>query len=375
MKKRLIAVVLSVLTVLVVSQIFSIGPTAAQNAQADALARPLEPESVPIRLVMGIGDSTPTDWSGQVSVDKGEVVSVEGLRFRAGDEVNGKSSWKASSRLIRKTAARKAAAKALAKARAKAKAQAPSKAQSGPSTFGPDVTPNGVIVTHDPKTGSFSTVERLTDQPGPDTDAVLATASDGTIWMAWQAWRGGQADIELAPLGKDGKLAAPPIKLSDGPADEWSPSIAADSSGRLHVAFDSYAAGNYDVILRSREPDGTLSKPVTVAGTAAFEARPSVAADARGRVWVAYEERTPNWGLDRPRHDPFGPGLVGSPALDQERWPARWPHGSGASQGWAGPGVLQQRRPPAPGGRDEPEPGPPLFHQSGDAAGGFKRRL
>ncbi len=151
------------------------------------------------------------------------------------------------------------------------KSAAPSKAQSGPSTFGPDVTPNGVIVTHDPKTGSFSTVERLTDQPGPDTDAVLATASDGTIWMAWQAWRGGQADIELAPLGKDGKLAAPPIKLSDGPADEWSPSIAADSSGRLHVAFDSYAAGNYDVILRSREPDGTLSKPVTVAGTAAFE--------------------------------------------------------------------------------------------------------
>ncbi len=40
MKKRLIAVVLSVLTVLVVSQIFSIGPTAAQNAQADALALP-----------------------------------------------------------------------------------------------------------------------------------------------------------------------------------------------------------------------------------------------------------------------------------------------------------------------------------------------
>ncbi|MGO9914312.1 MAG: hypothetical protein ACLQIB_06295 [Isosphaeraceae bacterium] len=467
MRKQLIAVVSSVLTVLGVSQVFSIGPRAAQNAEAEGPARPLEEDSVPIRLIMGIGDSEPTDWSGQVSVDKGEVVSVEGVRFRAGDEVTGKSSWKASSRLIRKTAARiapaKAVAKALAKARARARTQVPKKALGGPSTYGPDMTPNGVIVTlkdaagatlkvetaagrfevavdrladgsavsllgdrvraqrvlphsallegpgqddipaaaadaaastvwiayvhheprgpellpaltvapahfadyaptgggdqvrlirftggqgrwqasapldvtqpnqdvwrpavaaaadggvtvvwtekrhdnwdvfgrrYDPRAGSFSPVERLTDQPGTDTDAVLATASDGTIWMAWQAWRGGQADIELAPLAKNGKLGAAPIKLSEGPADEWSPSIAADQSGRLHVAFDSYAAGNYDVILRSREPDGTLSQPLTVAGTAAFEARPSVAADARGRVWVAYEERAPNWGKD-----------------------------------------------------------------------------
>ncbi len=31
---------------------------------------------------------------------------------------------------------------------------------------------------------------------------MLATAADGTVWMAWQAWRDGQADIVLAPLGK-----------------------------------------------------------------------------------------------------------------------------------------------------------------------------
>ena len=51
-------------------------------------------------------------------------------------------------------------------------------------------------------------------------------------------------------------------------------------------------------LLRTRQADGTLSATVTVAATARFEARPSVAADPRGRVWVAYEERTPNWGKD-----------------------------------------------------------------------------
>ncbi len=35
-----------------------------------------------------------------------------------------------------------------------------------------------------------------------------------------------------------------------------------------------------------------------MAGTSRFEARPSVAIDSRGRAWVAYEERTPDWGKD-----------------------------------------------------------------------------
>jgi hypothetical protein len=460
MQKRLFAVLLSVVTLLGVSQALVQGQRPAQNPQAEAAVRPLDERSVPIRLVMGIGDFAPTDWSGRVSVDKGEVVAVEGLRFRAGDQVTGIASWSARSHLIRKTPVAK---KAMAKAKAKARLQAARKALGGPTTYGADITPNGVLVTlkdaagatlavetpagrfnvavdrladgslvsflgdraraqrvlphaalwegpgqddfpaaaadlfgstvwiayvhheprgpellpaldappanfadyapsgggdrvrllrftgrdgrwqasapldvtepgqdvwrpavatdpdggvtvvwtekrhdnwdlfgrrYDPKADSFSPLERLTDQPGTDTDAVLATGGDGTIWMAWQAWRDGQADIELAPLSKGGKLGAAPVKVSEGRADEWSPTIATDSSGKVHVAFDSYEAGNYDVIVRTREPGGELKKPLVVAGTAAFEARPSVAADARGRVWVAYEERTPNWGKD-----------------------------------------------------------------------------
>src|SRR5262249_52142678 len=39
----------------------------------------------------------------------------------------------------------------------------------------------------------FAPELRITDAPGPDTDAALATAADGSIWLAWQAWSGGQA--------------------------------------------------------------------------------------------------------------------------------------------------------------------------------------
>ena len=151
---------------------------------------------------------------------------------------------------------------------------------------------------YDPKTSAFSPEIRITDQPGSDSDAVLATAPNGTVWLAWQAWSGGQADITLVSLDAEGKPGAPPVKISDSPANEWAPSIAADSGGRVHVAFDTYQAGDYDVVLRTREADGTLSAPITVAGTSWFEARPSLAVDSRGRAWIAYEQRTPNWGKD-----------------------------------------------------------------------------
>jgi hypothetical protein len=450
MRIRLIVVVLTTLGLVTVSI------SVAQNPATQSSSRPLDPNTVAVRLILGIGDPEPADWSGRVTLDKGEILDLEGVRFRDGDQVTGRGSWKANSRLIRKEAVKK-------KAAAKAKAKQGLPKETGPSTFGPSVTPNGVVVSlkdvagstltvdtaqgrfdvvldrladgsvvsflndrvraqrafphaplweganqqdfpaaapsaagsgawvaavwheprgpellpavterlksfadsvptgggdqvrlmhvsteggiaksgepldvtvpgrdvwrpavatagdgsvfsvwtekrdgkwnlfsrrYDPKPRSFAGEQRLTELAGPDSDAVLATAVDGTVWMAWQAWTGGQADILLAPLDASAKLATPPIKVSDTPANEWAPSIAADKSGRVHVAFDSYEAGNYDVVVRTREADGSLGMPLVVAGTPAYEARPSVAADARGRLWVAYEERAPDWGKD-----------------------------------------------------------------------------
>jgi hypothetical protein len=448
------------LTVLVVVG-FSVA--LAQRPLEQPAAAALDPDTVAVRLVLGVGDEVSLDWSGRATLDKGEIESVEGVRFRDGDRVTGRGAWKAQTRVIRKTAvAKKAAAVAKALARAKRQQAAP-KAVGGPTTYGAQFAPNAVVLAlknvggatltvetaqgrfaipldrigdgrpvpyldgrvraqrvfahaplsegplnedfpaavrdpggngawitavwheprgpelqpaldeqpknfadfmpkgggdqvrlvhfsqsagkdttespidvtepgqdvwrpavaaagdgsvftvwtekrgdnwdlfgrrYDPKTKTLSAVERLTDQPGTDTDAVLATAGDGRVWVAWQAWTGGQADIFLAPLDASGKLGTPPTKVSDTPANEWAPSIAADGSGRIHIAFDSYQNENYDVMLRTRQPDGTLGPAVAVAGTAAFEARPSIAADMRGRVWVAYEERTPSWGKD-----------------------------------------------------------------------------
>jgi len=420
-----------------------LGVTAAWAEPDAQKAESLDPTLFSLRLLLGIGDSKSQSWSGRAHIDHGDLVGVEGWRFRAGDRVTGTRSWDAQSRLIRKAAPKQSAAQKAEMAR-----------PSGPSTFGAQVTPNGVIVTvkapddsklsvetergnftipladlaggsahryldgkveaqrvpvsiplraesdqedfpsaacdsqggvwvafvdhkprgpevleslrerpkgfanfvpegggdqikllrfidgkaspsidvtgagrdvwrpsvavagdgsvvvawsehldgnwdlfrrrYDPEEQSWSDPKRLTTNPGPDLDVVLATAPDGTVWMAWQGWKKGQAEIWLRSVESDDA----PINVSETPANEWSPAIAIDKSGNVHVAFDSYQAGNYDVVLRTRSAGGSLSAPVAVARSPRFEARPSLAVDPRGRVWVAYEERTENWGKD-----------------------------------------------------------------------------
>jgi hypothetical protein len=431
----------------------------AQPERSAPNDRPLDPGVVAVRLELGVGDRQAQDWSGRVEVDKGQVLGVEGWRFRAGDKVTGTNRWEAGSRTLaagqaktsgaqlkKKAAGKAAAGKVAAKAAAAAKvaailangvivslrapedatlsveteqgsfkialndladgsvrryldgraqarrippsvALAQSAAQEdfpsaagdgqggvwvayvshevrGPATLPPleerpksfaDFAPSGggdqvklvrfaqgrrgppldvteagldiwrpavavagdgaVVVVwselHDgnwdlysrsyqPGRQTWSDRKRLTTSPSTDADPALTTAPDSRVWMAWQGWVDGQADIWLAPI--DG--SSPPLNVSGTKANEWSPALAADRSGNLHVAYDTYQAGNYDVVLRTRSRQGAMGPPIAVADSWLFEARPSVAVDSRGRVWIAYEERTGNWGKDSGRLDP-----------------------------------------------------------------------
>jgi hypothetical protein len=152
--------------------------------------------------------------------------------------------------------------------------------------------------TYNPTAGTWTGLVRLTTDPGADTDPAMAAGPDGNLLIAWQAWRDGQADILSGTLVADGTVRAD--NLSDSPANEWHPAIATGPDGAVVVAFDSYRNGNYDVFLHRSDAPGRL---VAVADSTRFEARPTLGVDRQGRAWVAYEERTDNWGKDFGIHD------------------------------------------------------------------------
>jgi hypothetical protein len=79
------------------------------------------------------------------------------------------------------------------------------------------------------------------------------------------------------------------VKVSQSEANEWNPAIAADQSGRVTVAWDSYRNQNYDFYLPTAT-SGKWGPETAVAASARYQAYPSIAYNRDGRIWVAYEE-------------------------------------------------------------------------------------
>jgi hypothetical protein len=144
--------------------------------------------------------------------------------------------------------------------------------------------------------GKWSDIVRLTRAAGSDFHVVAATDAAGTVWLAWQGWRNNNFDILLsAPV--EGHPWSEPRTISRSTANDWTPAIAADSRGRVYVAWDTYEKGNYDVVLYALDKEGK-SATLSVADSPRFEARPHIVCDKQDRLWIAYEDGDEQWGKD-----------------------------------------------------------------------------
>lgn len=140
-------------------------------------------------------------------------------------------------------------------------------------------------------------VARLSSNPQPDIQHVLIADNQKGLWLVWQGFRNGQSDI-LARRW-DGGTWGEEQRVSTSPANDWHPAATALPGGGLAVAWDTYEAGNYDVCCRATKGSGTSwGKVVRVTQQETLEARPTIAADRAGRLWVAYDTSGPHWGKD-----------------------------------------------------------------------------
>jgi hypothetical protein len=88
-----------------------------------------------------------------------------------------------------------------------------------------------------------------------------------------------------------------PFTVASSPGNDWNPSIAAGSGGRVTIAWDTYRHGNYDVMMRTFA-GGNWASETAAANTARYEAHPSIAYAPDNRLWLAYEEGAERWGKD-----------------------------------------------------------------------------
>jgi hypothetical protein len=141
--------------------------------------------------------------------------------------------------------------------------------------------------------------QRLTRHPGPDLSPVACTDQAGDVYLAWQSWdENGLARIGLAVCHKGGWEQLPFLPAQGPGENRWNPAIAAGPGGGIAVAFDAYKDGDYDIHVGLLNARGDKVRLLPVATSAKFEARPALAYDPKGRLWIAYEEGPEKWGKD-----------------------------------------------------------------------------
>jgi len=143
--------------------------------------------------------------------------------------------------------------------------------------------------------GSWTAPQRISGE-GTNTFHRAVSTPGGQVFVTWQSFRRGQSDIYLRAFA-GGKWSAE-MRLSESPAKDWEPAIAAGPNGAAYVAWDSYDQGNYDIQFRAWER-GALSELRLVTSSPKFQAHASVAVDGRARPWVAWDESGVNWGKDQ----------------------------------------------------------------------------
>ena len=145
----------------------------------------------------------------------------------------------------------------------------------------------------------FSAVETLTSGAGSNLFHRAASDGKGGVHVAWQSWRGGRSEIYLRSYanGRWGAETALGDSRRPARANDWSPAVTVAPNGNVYVAWDGYARGAYNIYMREIRA-GQPGPLLEVTSSNRFHAHPSLAADARNRVWIAWDEGPENWGKD-----------------------------------------------------------------------------
>lgn len=129
---------------------------------------------------------------------------------------------------------------------------------------------------------------------GKHLSPVAQTDNDGRCWVTYQDWNNNGAFLS-AFKSSMGEWKSEGSLFRSGEA-AWGPAITAGPNDEVMIAYDSFTDGDYDVLISSQGGSRFGNWPVI--HSLRFEARPSIACDSKGRLWIAYEEGPEKWGKD-----------------------------------------------------------------------------
>jgi hypothetical protein len=296
-------------------------PGSSVQAEQPGKARPeAKPLSMPANLVgleiaLGLKDTEPTGWGGQIQVSEGRVASMRVMRG-GNPSVTANRYTARSTRPAQQMMQRPVAPLLQVNLEAPESARVTVETRQGKFSFALAESPTGVVKKYldgaasvERQVGSF----RLTGHDTEDDYPALARSADGSAWLAYVEYQPGKPIVaervhtgafdELVPRDHgdcirlvqfDGQTWYPPIDVTKQNIDVWRPTVSVDGKGRVVVAWAENIDGNWEIMCRRFTPPGKDSKPewsdaVKVTKTPGSDFGVVSTTDAAGKVWLAWQ--------------------------------------------------------------------------------------
>ena len=260
-----------------------------------------DPDLFTLRLRLGVGDSEPTSWNGELSVAGGELVRLASLRPRAEDRIDG-SSWKLSSwqgpnfwypapkpQPVAGLPVNMFHSGLVADIRARGRGRIAFQTDQGDfrvnlSSLAPGRSQaflGGRVVV------DRAVTAHKVSKPGHQNDfAAVESGPEGQVWVVWVAYRDWANEVHLRHY--DGSSWGPIQTVTERPGDVFLAKVARAGDGRIWVVWSDQVDGNRDLYARSLA-DGSWAAIERLTDAPQPDLYHSMATASDGKVWVAWQ--------------------------------------------------------------------------------------
>jgi len=137
-------------------------------------------------------------------------------------------------------------------------------------------------------------VQRLTWTPGGSYNPAMAMDSTGAIHVVWHDLTPDNAEIYYKRSPDGGKSWDPARRLTWTSGHSYRPAISTDSGDTVHVVWEDYTPDSFEIYYRrSTDSGATWGAVRRLTWTSGWSEYPAIATDSSNTVHVVWEDYTP----------------------------------------------------------------------------------
>ncbi|MBS3761812.1 MAG: hypothetical protein KGZ25_00790, partial [Planctomycetes bacterium] len=115
---------------------------------------------------------------------------------------------------------------------------------------------------------------------------ISSATSECGSWFVWEERSGTKTRIQAGRVESGSRT---PVEVTDGVFNAYDPDCAIGADGTLYVIFSAFTGGNYRIMLQKMGPDGKLDGgPQLVSNRPGPCLYPSISSRSEGGVWFSY---------------------------------------------------------------------------------------